>query len=487
MALPKETFQKPGDYILEGPMLVGGSGKMFNFDMLVLELNIYQDIDTPYMSGSILISEASGLFETMPFLGLELLLFKLRTPGSDNSIDFSVYHAMVYNVGARTPSGNRQQTYVLNFTTLEAFKNTRTKISKSFKGNISQMIAEIMSDDTMLGTPKKINIDPTQAIRKYIAPTVRPFQVIQYLKEEAINENGEPHYVFYENPDGFHFRSLDSLLGELRELSTEAVQEFKLQPPQGTQAFADTMQSIQEIKITDATDSYSNGRAGMFNSTLYQHDILNKNVSKYVFDYETAFKSQNATNQDTNGFGPLVSDIKVDGKKKIWEFPDSRIFLHPSASSNLHNEGTSTTPEYDYSHNNAELWMQESISRELEREYFTVKIAVFGDTDVKVGDIINLVIPSNKPLAAEQGSDALDPILSGRYLITSLHHKVNVQDGNHAMFITAMKDSLVYQIATQKINIPDPPKKPVVKALSRKKRRKRFKTRTVSAIVGVRG
>ena len=131
--------------------------------------------------------------------------------------------------------------------------------------------------------------------------------------------------------------------------------------------------------------------------------------------------------------------------------------------------------------------MQESISRELEREYFTVKIAVFGDTDVKVGDIINLVIPSNKPLAAEQGSDALDPILSGRYLITSLHHKVNVQDGNHAMFITAMKDSLVYQIATQKINIPDPPKKPVVKALSRKKRRKRLKTRSVSAIVGVRG
>ena len=44
----KEDFQKPGDYILEGPMLVGGSGEMYNFDQMVQEVNIYQDLDTPY-------------------------------------------------------------------------------------------------------------------------------------------------------------------------------------------------------------------------------------------------------------------------------------------------------------------------------------------------------------------------------------------------------------------------------------------------------
>ena len=113
---------------------------------------------------------------------------------------------------------------------MEAFRNSRTKVSKSFKGSIAQMVSEIVKDSTMLASPKRINVDPTQNNRKFIAPNLRPFQLIQYLKEEAVNEKGEPHYLFYENPDGFHFRSLDSLLGELRELSVEAVQEYKLQP-----------------------------------------------------------------------------------------------------------------------------------------------------------------------------------------------------------------------------------------------------------------
>ncbi len=460
----KEDFQKPGDYILEGPMLVGGSGEMYNFDQMVQEVNIYQDLDTPYMSGSIFVIDAAGMAEQLPILGQERILFSLRTPGSSHSVDFSDYHGAVYNVASRNPNGNRAHAYGINFTSMEAFTNTRKKISKSFKGSIAQMVAEILKDESMLGSPKTVNIDPTQNMRKYIAPNLRPFQIIQYLKEEAINEKGEPHYVFYENPDGFHFRSLDSLLGELRELSNEAVQEYKMQPPQGTREMGETMQSIQSLNIQDATNTYTNCRAGMFNSTLFQHDILNKSVMKYEFDYETAFNSQNATNQDQSGFGKLVSDIKVDGKKKIWEFPESRIFLHPSASSDLHNEGTSTAPDYAYTHNNAELWMQESISRELEREYFTVKIGVFGDTDVKVGDIINLTIPSQRPLAPDETSESLDSILSGRYLITSLHHKVNVQEGIHVMILTAMKDSIVREVVAQKLfNFPDPPQMPAVK------------------------
>ena len=460
----KEEFQRPGDYILEGPMLVGGSGEMYNFSDMVQEVNIYQDLDSPYMSGNIFVIDSAGMAERLPLLGQERILFTLRTPGAGNTVDFSEYHGAVYNIASRNPNGNRAHAYGLNFTSMEAFTNTRTKISKSFKGSIAQMVSEILKDDSMLGTPKKINVDPTQNMRKYIAPNLRPFQIIQYLKEEAVNEKGEPHYLFYENPDGFHFRSLDSLLGELRELSNEAVQEYKLQPPVGTKEMGETMQSIQSLHIQNATNTYTNGRAGMFNSTLLQHDILNKSVSRYYFDYETAFNSQNATNQDQSGFGKLVSDIKVDGKRKIWQFPDSRIFLHPSASSDLHHEGSSSDPDYSYTHNNAELWMQESISRELEREYFTVKIGVFGDTDVKVGDIINLTIPSQRPLAPEDGHEAMDSVLSGRYLITSLHHKIDVQEGVHVMILTAMKDSVIREVPKKKLfNFPDPPQMPAVK------------------------
>ena len=112
----KNTLHKAGDYILEGPLMAGSSGENFSFQDLVSEINIYQDIDSPYMSGSIFVNEAAGLYERMPIYGQERLLFTLSTPGARNSVDFSDYHAAVYNVSTRNPSGNREHSYNINFT-----------------------------------------------------------------------------------------------------------------------------------------------------------------------------------------------------------------------------------------------------------------------------------------------------------------------------------------------------------------------------------
>jgi len=486
--ISKDTLQKAGDYILSGPMIIGGTGKNISITNLVSEINIYQDIDTPYMSGSMFIMESAGIYETLPILGQERLLFKLETPGSKFTIDFSEHHAMVYSVQSRNPSSNRQHAYSINFTTQENFTNIRTKISKSFKGTIDKIVAEIMTDDSMVGTPKAVNIDPTINNKKFIAPNMRPFQVIQYLKEESISKRGEPHYVFFENPEGFHFRSLDSMLGELGELSNESVQHYKSQPPKEGAEIGDIMQSIQEFRLADLTNTFTNSRAGMFASTLYQHDIMNKNISKYEFSYEEAFKSQNATNQPSSGFGPLHSNVQVDGKKQITEFPNSKIFVHPSGSNKLHNEGSYASPDYFYMHNNAEKWMQESTSRELEREYFTINISVWGNTDIKCGDIINISIPANRPLSPSDSSEALDKVLTGRYLITSLHHKIDVQEDIHVMFITAMTDSIGVRAVVQKKIKLKPHRKIGGLGLKRgKKMRKKSRSRTPTAIVAVRG
>ena len=56
-----ETLQHPGEFILTGPNLIGSSGEQININGLVLELNIYQNVDNPFMSGNILMNDAKGL------------------------------------------------------------------------------------------------------------------------------------------------------------------------------------------------------------------------------------------------------------------------------------------------------------------------------------------------------------------------------------------------------------------------------------------
>ena len=99
--------------------------------------------------------------------------------------------------------------------------------------------------------------------------------------------------------------------------------------------------------------------------------------------------------------------------------------------------------------NFAETWMQESHSRRLESEFFTINIEVFGDTNVMCGDIIEIIIPMNRPLGAADTDSFADPILSGRYLVIALAHQINHPTQQHVMNLTAMKDSVTNAVPTK--------------------------------------
>ena len=73
----KNTYQNAGDYTLDGILIVGSSGEKINVIDQVRELNIYQSIDSPFMSGNIMIADAEGVTEKLPLLGQERLLFML--------------------------------------------------------------------------------------------------------------------------------------------------------------------------------------------------------------------------------------------------------------------------------------------------------------------------------------------------------------------------------------------------------------------------
>ena len=446
----KERLQAAGDYDLDGALIVGSSGQRINISNQVLELNIYQSIDSPFMSGNIVFSDAAGVAELLPLLGQERLLFSLKTPSHENSVNFNDYNAIIYNVEKRFQTTDREQTIILNWTTLEHYKNLRTKISKSFSGNISTIVSEILSSDNFLGSKKPLNIELTKNIRKFVIPNLNPFQTINLLKQEAVSAEMSPHYLFFENPDGFHFRSLDSLIGAQGSLNVPHKRVYKSEPPDDPRAVEAALGTILHWEAEDNSNNFLNVKLGMLSSTLYYHDIFNKNIQKFDYDYNDTFDKRNSTNQEDRGSGTLIPQSKIDDKI-ITEYTNSKIFVHPTGSAKLFSD----VPQG--SDNNADEWLQESRSRELQRDYFTLKIETYGDTDIMCGDMINVLIPTNKPIPAAAGTEAYDPILSGRYLVTSLKHMIMPEESMHSMVMTVMKDSVERASSVKETNFPEPP------------------------------
>ena len=458
--MEKERIQKAGDFILDGVLIVGSSGIRINVVDQVQEFNIYESIDTPYISGNLLISDSSGIAESLPLLGQERLLFKLRTPSHTGTIDFNNYHAVVYNIEKRFSSSDREHIILMNWTTLDHLKSVRTKISASFKGTISDIVQRIIKEANYLDSKKPLFIEPSKNIRKFVIPNLTPFQTINLIKEEAVSaEEGSPHYVFFETPNGYHFRSFDSLLGNKGSLSVEHKNTYRSQPPEQANPGAN-IATILDWQVDDNSNSFLNTRLGMYASTLFYHDIFNKNIQKFEYDYmKDKVGKRNSMEQGEKKSGPMISQIILENKKTITEFTDAKIFVHPTGSSDLHTEGTD---------NNAEEWLQESMSRELERSYFTLKIETYGDTNIMCGDLINVVIPSNKPLQAPVTKSSIEPILSGRYLITSLHHQVVPPDQIHQMVLTITKDSLDSNPVVKETKYAEPPQGGVDSGLNRK-------------------
>lgn len=441
-----EELEYPGQFRLDGMVVYGTTGLHREISNVVEEISIYQSLNTPYMSGTILLNDADDVSSSLPFLGQERLAFGVRTPNRAK-IDFNIHHAIIYNVKKRVQRSDRAQTVIVEFTTLDNYRNSFTRISKSFKGKlISDIVKEILKSPNHLGSKKRVNIDETKNKRKFVIPNLRPYQAIHTLQREAISaEDSAAHYLFYENPEGYHFRSLNSLYGKQRNQTVAPKATYVYQHPDsalggsgGKLNPAGSLETILNWDVHNNTNSFINVKSGMYSSTLLTHDIFNKNVQKFEYDYNANYNSRNSTNMNKSGHGPLMALTNVKDDKPISQQYKSKTFLHPTASENLHMIEDRSEATY----NNSDKWLQETVSRFVERiENFKLRIETYGNTDLVVGDIIEVIIPVNRPLALPPGTDIKDRVLSGRYVVTELHNLIQPGNKMHSMTMTVMKDS----------------------------------------------
>ena len=79
-----------------------------------------------------------------------------------------------------------------------------------------------------LNTSKNILLEKTTGVKRFVAPNIRPFDVVVLATKQAIAQTGgEPTFLFYETFSGFHFRSLASLYNEEPSFLFEYINSFK--------------------------------------------------------------------------------------------------------------------------------------------------------------------------------------------------------------------------------------------------------------------
>ena len=402
----------------------------------VIEFNIYESLESPFLHGDIGIVDGVNLISKIPLTGFERIEFKLYTPGEQRGYDFSVlsgHPMMITGIRNKAMLKDRIQTYTLEFCSMERVKNDLTKVSRAFTGTTDEAVLDLVRTD--LDSKKNLIIEETKTVAKYVAPRVKPLHAIKQismLSESKSFDNAG--YKFYETGEGFFFKTFESMFCEEGGAPKEVRARYSpkivaYRDEKGDRDIINALQSVKSFKVRNQVDTLRLLNYGTFASKTITHDSFNKTISEETFDYHTHYEKQNHLEQGENK--GVVPFFNFALGKTISDFPDTKTHF-VSGTSKVHNN-------YDYlgySHND-----DKRISQKAALSSILLEIQVPGFTGISVGEVVHFTHPSFKELKNSADKDN-DPYLTGRYLIVAIRHNVQLKMGKtHTMTVELVKDS----------------------------------------------
>ena len=432
--------QHAGEYKLQECKIVSSRGVVADIDTKVISFQIYENLFSQSLIASMTIIDNTNMVMKLPIIGQEFVILKVENPGI-GEIDFTNNVFAVTNVKTRQDVSNDTQIYDISLVSTESLKNSRTRVSKSYNGSVSEIVTSILRDENLIDTNKDIYVDNTSGSRKFVAPNIRPFRFIRNLTREAISEEfeGSPHYFFYENCKGFQFRCLDGLykraVNGVFVADSESIINGENKSPSSD--LEKDYRRILQFSVSRTNDTLLTTMGGMLGSNLIKYNIFHKNYQTYDFDYFTNFKRFGRIDKS-----PIYNNTSIDVRRNnLGSFPDSKIHLHPTSNDGLNDtQFYNSDTGYQHKDNSIEQWLQSARSKALELDGgMNVQLKVHGYSEIAVGDMVNLELPIT---GTDHDNEQIDTIYKGDFLVTQLKHDFDQAERQHRILMSVVKDSI---------------------------------------------
>jgi hypothetical protein len=450
----------PGEFKVEGAKIHLSNGETVNLtdpNTGILSLILKEDIEEAAIMGELVFFDPKNVANRGPITGGEVIDIKIATSSefSDEAsiIDFSRNNLIVTGLGAYTADAHPTGAVTsVTFSTQEIIENYRTRVSQSFEGTYTDIVEEIM--EKVIKSGKNLYIEPSTNKKKIIAPNVPPFEVIKMAMEEAMNDQREPTYYFYETTMGYHFRTLMDMYDKEDKVVLKYHDDFLGLASPATKTITDNwihaITQILSFQVLSRSNLLTNLDYGVYASKLIEHDIYNKTYQEYEYDYfDGDIEIHIAPNEFIYSKKPVVNG-KTLAEDKMQTYLVPTALKNIEAQTDAHHSssfgtGSGNFPEYGFSAKNGKNWVQRrnSMRRQIADidGATTLSLTVHGNSLLNAGDVINLNISEKQPAIANDPTP--DPVLSGAFLVKSIEHQFTVSDSlSHMMKLTVIKDSM---------------------------------------------
>ena len=399
--------------------------KKFDLSKGALSVDYYEDILEPCISMKISAMFTYNIVSELPIRGGERVGLEFTLPSGTFRMDDenSMY---VYKVGELNTE-RQSESFNLYLSSKEHFINEIARCRRKFENvGISTHVKNILKED--LFTEKECNIEQTANTYAFYGNTRKPFYLLQWLTPKAVpvvsnksgtsgedgtkdgESNGTSGYFFYENQNGFNFRSVEKLVSNAQVNSDESKAKFKYISKGfgaiNSDSEEDNFQIIQYF-LDKNIDVRRSLRIGMYSNQSIFYNTQTHLVSYYKYDLQKQVE------------GTLGGD-GMDTPAELFAGAPSRQLFRTSDHGVTSLLDPSSRDEGD---------MARSFSRYNLLFTQSLNILVPCNINLMVGDVIFCELPS---LEAGKGTE-IDTKRSGNYLIKELCHHFSLNQNTTSL------------------------------------------------------
>jgi hypothetical protein len=371
---------------------------------LINSLDYYESVYSPCASCNFTVNDSSGFNQKANLSGGEDVSISFGTRDG-NSIKMNF---VVVMQGNRMRTKNSQDMFNINCVPQEFLEQNQKEIVKTYKGKkVSDMVKDWHEEYTKETKTIKKDLttnEETEDKQSYHGTGKSPITAIRWAAKEGKSAEAKAsNYLYFQDRDGYHFRTVDKMLSEGDKYTfSYAIQN--LGPDGGDPNFK--IISFDQKGDFNSLDSSYNGADSdhwyFYDPTVGKVDSSEKGKRDGAGE-TTHTGSAQLTQKQTSGRGERYNLIVAPGQVKS-KFRDSR---DPNIG--------------EYKRSLPEHAAQSSAAVQLDN--LVINIRVPGNTEFKPGIKVRINIPAN-----QEGME-LDQ-RSGSFLVTSVRHVLYKEDND---------------------------------------------------------
>lgn len=411
------TFEvsKSTQFTVKELAIITKAGKI-DITAIYEELNIFDSLFMPVMSGSVLIRDSVGLSSRLLFDGSEAILIEISKDKNSDIAEFKKSFR-IYNQSNRQNEGLSSELYVLKFVSDELIFSDQKRINQSYEETYSEITKKILLDYLQVPENQLGGVyDSTVGIRKLVIPNLRPLEAIEWCAKRSVDESNSPNFLFFQNVTGYNYASLSTLLTKTEILNIK----FDLKNTNESNPIEE-ISLARSLEVVTQTDNIEKTRSGVNASKFIGFDPVTRVVGVKNISYSDHFNSMKHANPNPNisvipNRGGVTNDQAFDSKKTVSFFNAARQF-----SNYIKQKDPESLSKVD----NLEDYKSQRVSIVKNLMSKRLKLVMPGNFQLSSGFMINLVAPNFA--MKEKGASNEDQSLSGKYIIVAARHIIGYE------------------------------------------------------------